>query len=79
MMPMSRRRIEDEIAEMQIEIARRRQELLMRWILFFTVVTSALLLSFSTLLYGPPALPSAMVQGSWVTLLAWMARRLFRT
>jgi hypothetical protein len=67
----------DFATEAQIDVARRRQELWMRWILLLTVVASVLLSSLSTLVYGPPTLPFAMVQGTWATLLAWLVRRLF--
>lgn len=51
----------------------------MRWILLLTVVVSVLLSSTATIVYGPPSLHFAMVQGTWVTLLGWLVRRLFGT
>lgn len=69
---MSPRSVEDSIA-----LARARQELKMRWVLLVTIVVTVLLSSTTTLVYGPPALPWAMVQGSWATLLAWLIRKLF--
>lgn len=49
----------------------------MRWILLATIVASVVLSGIVTLAYGPPALPFAAVQGTWVTLLAWLVRKLF--
>lgn len=72
---------EQPIAEItplqEVAVDRARQELKMRWVLLITVVLTVLLSGAATLVYGPPALPWAMVQGSWATLLAWLIRRLF--
>jgi hypothetical protein len=57
--------------------ARERQELTMRWVLLFTVVTCLLLSSLVTLIHGPPSLPFAMVQGTLITVFGWLVRRLF--
>jgi hypothetical protein len=60
-----------------VALARAQQELQMRWVLLATIVLTVLLGSTSTLIYGPPAVPWALVQGSWATLLGWLIRKLF--
>lgn len=57
--------------------ARLRQELIMRWIILAIVVLSVLLSNATTLIYGPPSLPFAVVQGMWATMLGWLIRRPF--
>ena len=60
-----------------LELARGRQELTMRWLLFLTIIAVVLASSLTTLIYGPPSLHFALVQGTWATLLGWLVRRLF--
>jgi hypothetical protein len=63
--------------EARLALMRARQELTMRWLLFLTIVAVVLASSLTTLLYGPPSLHFALVQGTWATLLGWLVRRLF--
>jgi hypothetical protein len=61
----------------RLALARGRQELTMRWLLFLTIIAVVLASSLTTLFYGPPSLHFALVQGTWATLLGWLVRRLF--
>lgn len=61
----------------RLALARARQELTMRWLLFLTIIVVVLISSLTTLIYGPPSLHFALVQGTWATLLGWLVRRLF--
>lgn len=63
--------------EARLALARARQELTMRWLLFLAIVAVVLASSLTTLIYGPPSLHFALVQGTWATLLGWLVRRLF--
>ncbi|HKZ12663.1 MAG TPA: hypothetical protein VJL81_02345 [Solirubrobacterales bacterium] len=64
-------------ADARLALARARQELTMRWLLFLTIIAVVLASSLTTLLYGPPSWHFALVQGTWATLLGWLVRRLF--
>lgn len=61
----------------RLAIACELQALRMRWILFGTVVVAVLLNSVAVLIHGPGPLVWATVQGAWVSLLAWLIRKLF--
>lgn len=63
--------------EARLALARGRQELTMRWLLFLAIIAVVLASSLTTLIYGPPSLHFALVQGTWATLLGWLVRRLF--
>lgn len=63
--------------EARVVLARARQELTMRWLLFWAIIAVVLASSLTTLIYGPPSLHFALVQGTWATLLGWLVRRLF--
>jgi hypothetical protein len=63
--------------EARLAFARGRQELTMRWLLFLAIIVVVLASSLATLIYGPPSLHFALVQGTWATLLGWLVRRLF--
>jgi hypothetical protein len=49
----------------------------MRWLLFLAIIAVVFASSLTTLIYGPPSLHFALVQGTWATLFGWLVKRLF--